>query len=515
MSSKITFELPDSRLADYTWILFDEHMPVPAAPLIGNHFGGMGRAPPEEFPPRSLQINGLTYMREDMVPSPEGAMRGQPLPASVEEMRRWRSELQPEVDKVIAALADFDPATVAPGTWEETLDAHRREYWRVFGAIHRAAVFPAHVVSGHFRQAYVERFGEACRDDALALLQGFPNASLQRAEMLWELSRVLRAHPDVIEALDRGEDVPAGPGGQVFGEYLAKLQQAFGSSAEGFVEDRPNWREDPTMPIAMARAYARVEDGRGPLDIHEEQKRRRQRLETELRDAAADDAEAADLLRLLPIAQEHLPNLEDHNYYTDQCLTAASRARWLAIGRHLRSRGLLDAADDVFFLHRFELIQTLESRMTPDKALLTERRAELAAVRAAVPPPVLGKPPAVSDAPLPEGLHATELRVLRGVAASGGSYRGRARVVDTIEQAASLQPGDVLVCRATTPAWTPFFGVIAALVTNGGGALSHSAIVAREFGIPAVIGTINGSALIRDGATVTVDGTNGLVLIED
>jgi pyruvate,water dikinase len=112
-------------------------------------------------------------------------------------------------------------------------------------------------------------------------------------------------------------------------------------------------------------------------------------------------------------------------------------------------------------------------------------------------------------------LHATELRVLRGVAASGGSYRGRARVVDTIEQAASLQPGDVLVCRTTTPAWTPFFGVIAALVTNGGGALSHSAIVAREFGIPAVIGTVNGSALIRDGATVTVDGSNGLVLIED
>jgi pyruvate,water dikinase len=511
----VIFELPDPRLADYTWVLFDEHMPVSAAPLIGNHFGGMGRPAPEEFPPRSLQIHGLTYMREDMIPRPEGAMRGQPLPASVEEMRRWRAEWQPEVDRVIAALAGFDPASVAPGAWEAVLDEQRREYWRVFGGVHRTAVFPAHVVSGHFQEAYVQRFGEERRDDALALLQGMPNASLERAAMLWELGRILRGHPDVAGSLDRGEGVPPTPGGQVFAEYLAKLQDAFGSSAEGFVEDRPNWREDPAMPIAMARAYARLGDGQGPLDLHEQQKQRRQRLEAELREAAADDAEAADLLRLLPIAQEHLPNLEDHNYYTDQCLTAASRARWLAIGRHLVDISLLEDADDVFYLQRAELIEALEGRLTPDRALFQERRAQLAAVRAAVPPPVLGKPPAVPETPLPPGLHATELRVLRGVAASGGSYRGPARVIDRIEQAASLQAGDVLVCRATTPAWTPFFGVISALVTNGGGALSHSAIVAREFGIPAVIGTINGSALIRDGAMVTVDGSNGLVLIED
>jgi len=514
MSTEITFELPEPRLADYTWVLFDEHMPVSASPLIGNHFAA-GRVPGDEFPPRSLHLHGLTYMREDMIPSPDGAMRGQPLPASLEEMRRWRQEWQPEVDKVIAALANFDPATVAPGTWEATLDEQRSDYWRVFGAVHRSAVFPAHVVSGRFQQAYVERFGEGRRDDALALLQGVTNASLNRAAMLWDLSRILRARPDVAAALDRGEDVPNTPGGQVFSEYLTKLQQAFGSSAEGFVEDRPNWREDASMPIAMARAYARVEDGRGPLDMHAQQKQRRERLEAELREAAADDAEAADLLHLLPIAQEHLPNLEDHNYYTDQCLTAASRARWLAIGRHLLAQGMLEATDDVFYLYRPELIQALEGQLTPDKPLLAQRRAELAAIRAVVPPPVLGKPPAVSDAPLPDGLHATELRVLRGVAASGGSYRGRARVLDTIEQAASLQPGDVLVCRTTTPAWTPFFGVIAALVTNGGGTLSHSAIVAREFGIPAVIGTVNGSVLIRDGATVTVDGSNGLVLIED
>ena len=109
---------------------------------------------------------------------------------------------------------------------------------------------------------------------------------------------------------------------------------------------------------------------------------------------------------------------------------------------------------------------------------------------------------------------SSDRRVLRGYAASPGSYRGRARVIETLADAGSLVEGDVLVCRTTSPPWTPFFGVIAALVTNSGGALSHGAVVAREFGIPAVMGTLTATLQIRDGATVTVDGTNGLVVIE-
>ena len=110
--------------------------------------------------------------------------------------------------------------------------------------------------------------------------------------------------------------------------------------------------------------------------------------------------------------------------------------------------------------------------------------------------------------------HASEVRVVKGAGVSPGSYRGRARVIDAIAEAATLQPGDILVTRATTPAWTPFFGVVSALVINVGGMLSHAAIVAREFGLPAVVGTINGTALIPDGATITVDGATGIVLVE-
>ena len=103
---------------------------------------------------------------------------------------------------------------------------------------------------------------------------------------------------------------------------------------------------------------------------------------------------------------------------------------------------------------------------------------------------------------------------VRGIAASPDSHRGRARVIQSLDEASSLEDSDVLVVRSTTPPWTPFFGVIGALVTNSGGALSHGAVVAREFGLPAVVGTKNGTTLIRDGDTVTVDGTAGVVVIE-
>ena len=87
-------------------------------------------------------------------------------------------------------------------------------------------------------------------------------------------------------------------------------------------------------------------------------------------------------------------------------------------------------------------------------------------------------------------------------------------MLQSLDEAGSLLGGEVLVVRALTPPWTPYLGVIGAVVTNTGGELSHGAVVAREFGIPAVVGTVNGTNLIWDGAVVAVDGTAGVVVVE-
>ena len=103
--------------------------------------------------------------------------------------------------------------------------------------------------------------------------------------------------------------------------------------------------------------------------------------------------------------------------------------------------------------------------------------------------------------------------VLRGVAGSKGTATGPAVVVRSPDEVGKVKAGDVLVCTSTSPTWTPLFGTVAALVSDSGGALSHTAIVAREYGLPAVVGVRYATSTISDGQVVTVDGTSGAVVL--
>jgi pyruvate,water dikinase len=105
-------------------------------------------------------------------------------------------------------------------------------------------------------------------------------------------------------------------------------------------------------------------------------------------------------------------------------------------------------------------------------------------------------------------------RIINGNGASAGRKTGTARVILTLAESERLQSGEILVCPATMPPWTPLFGIASAVVTDHGGVLSHTAIVAREYQIPAVVGTKVGTTLIQDGQTITVDGDDGTVKLE-
>ena len=105
-------------------------------------------------------------------------------------------------------------------------------------------------------------------------------------------------------------------------------------------------------------------------------------------------------------------------------------------------------------------------------------------------------------------------KVITGIGASAGTVTGTARVVRALSEAHKLLPGDVLVCEMTMPAWTPLFASVSAVVADSGGVLSHCAIVAREYRIPCVVGTQNGTQMLKDGQRVTVDGAQGIVRVE-
>lgn len=510
----VEYRLPDPSYEQYTWVLADEHAPASAPPLTaGVQMIAIGGPPAPSEPPRSVTVNGYNYQRGGV---DEAALlrRAKP-PETLQDLTSWRLDWMPQVEKLARDLETFDPKNVAPGTWTDTLAAQDREFGRAFSGVHLSAVLPARIAVARFQEAYAGRFGEGRREEVDALLQGFPNRSLDRASALWGLGRLLRVQPELLSALDRRGDAPASA--PAAGEFRARFDAMlaeFGCTTDNGQLDLPTWREGSPVPLAMLRAYARQDESRSPQAAARGRKARRLELEREMRTLAKSDPSVARLVPVMEMAQQLMPNLEDHNLLCDQRLTAASRMRWLAVGGLLARRSLAGQPDDVFFFRRGELLDALEHGNGLATHEIQSRRRLQEAYRLTPPPLFLGKAPenAAPEGAIPE--EAQQGRTIRGVPASAGSYRGTARLIERLADASSLKDGDVLVVRATTPPWTPYFGVIGALVTNSGGALSHSAVVAREFGVPAVVGTRNGTALVPDGATVTVDGTNGIVIVE-
>jgi len=197
---------------------------------------------------------------------------------------------------------------------------------------------------------------------------------------------------------------------------------------------------------------------------------------------------------------------ETHKDYLVRVL-AHARAQLAILGAELAGRGLLVAADDVFFLELREVAAALDG--TDQRALVADRRAEYDRElrRRHIPRVLLSdgtEPEAEHAAPAPEG-------ALVGVPASAGTVTGVVRVVlDPAD--AHLEPGEILVAPSTDPGWTPLFLTAGGLVMEMGGSNSHGAVVAREYGIPAVVGVPDATARLHTGQTVTVDGAAGTVV---
>ena len=208
---------------------------------------------------------------------------------------------------------------------------------------------------------------------------------------------------------------------------------------------------------------------------------------------AGDPAVLARFDELYANARCYLAIDEDHNFYIDQMGNAGLRLPFLEMGRRLARYGAIVTPDDVFLLHLDEIGAGMSG--VDQRATVGARQADLRRWAAVVPPDTLGVPPS-DDVTDP------------GVAS------GAARVARSLNEACAAQPGEVLVCEMTLPTWTPLFATVAAVVSDTGGVLSHCAIVARELGIPCVVGTQVGTHTIENGMLLTVDGSRGTVQIQ-
>jgi pyruvate,water dikinase len=192
----------------------------------------------------------------------------------------------------------------------------------------------------------------------------------------------------------------------------------------------------------------------------------------------------------------------------------ATREVLRGFGRRLVAEGAFAEIDDVWMLERAELGDALVGPLPSLQPLVTRRREELAEGLRRGPSPFLGEPPAQAERhSILENFYGRVRSGLTGTAASPGQADGIARLVIDERDFARIEAGDVLVATTTTPAWTPLFPSLSALVTETGGILSHAAVVAREYGLPAVVGVANATKLIPDGSRIRVDGGEGAVAI--
>ena len=312
---------------------------------------------------------------------------------------------------------------------------------------------------------------------------------------------------------------------------------------DGFYHYHRAWNDDLSMPFASLPDYIeRVKCGdtlERPLARLQAERRQ---LIDDYRELLGTDAERAAYDQMIELAQRVFPYVEGHKFYCEHWYTNLFFNKIREFGKLLAAHGFFPDAEDVFHLTHYELetaIIDLMSSWSNGSAprgpahwprLVIERRAAIKVWAALETPPALGPVPDVIDDPaivmlwgitresldswLSAGSEA-DSREVRGFAASSGVVEGPARIVRSVAEISRLQKGDILVCQVTNPTWAPIFQRIAAAVSDIGGSMSHAAIVAREYGLPAVVGTGSATSRIKDGQRIRVDGARGIVTLLD
>jgi phosphohistidine swiveling domain-containing protein len=275
----------------------------------------------------------------------------------------------------------------------------------------------------------------------------------------------------------------------------------------------PRWAETPDYILGLVQGYLRSLDRANPLERQRQLAEERERLTEHCRRKLSSPIKRWLFNWSLRRTQKLTRDRENWKNEAVRFL-AIFRRTLLELGERLRQKGILAECEDIFFLELSEVEPVVRGRATFDVGQrIAERRAEYEWNRSQMPPPVVvGRyDPQKHAAPRIDA----NVRVLTGIAVSPGVVTGKARVITQPQDGQQVEPGEILVAPITNPAWTPYFLPAAGVVVDMGGVLSHGAIIAREYGLPAVVNVGPASRIIRTGQTIRVDGDRGIVTILD
>lgn len=322
----------------------------------------------------------------------------------------------------------------------------------------------------------------------------------------------------------------------------AKYPWFYFTTGVGFYHTEPRWIDNMDIPFKFITDYIeRLLRGEN-IDpsterIIKDRDEITERYKSLLK--SPDDIKAFE--ENLQLARTVFPYLEDHNFYIDIFSSTIMYRKVRELSKILVKNGILKEVDDIFYMNPFEIGEVVydlcANWAVGDKPMgsyywpreIERRKKILEVLRRHSPPPALGKPPEAITDPilimlwgittervkewLSAAAIASGVKRLTGIAASPGIAEGAARVISSPEEILKVKDGEILVAPTTAPSWNVVFGKIKAAVTDIGGLMSHAAIVAREYGLPAVVGVGYATQVIKDGMKIRVNGDEGVVEI--
>jgi phosphohistidine swiveling domain-containing protein len=503
----------DPKDAEFIWAIDRNHFSHPVPPLAEELYRRIISA---SWETPCVFVNGYAYLRDFGPPPtpPEVTERGA---AAV-----WTEDYLPRVRQLCAAVRvrDYDSMSlsgivaVLPQVFDESAEAFR----------YPTVVAGAFMGPGLALADFCEReLGSEGPLLVATLLQGFANESTAAGASLGDLAVFAQSKPAVARALREGryDDVAGLPGGEEFMTRLVGVLESYGWRADDWsLVHLPTWIEQPKTPLFLIGRYL-ADPSRSPAEAMRRAVEQRQATAREIEHRLPTE-KRPQLQQMLAAAQSHVQFSEERALW--QLVAVGSvRVPLLTLGRQLLEAGVFSDPDDVFFL-RLDELNDLAVNPRPVADLVQQRRDDLDRWETLDAPTSIGRPLVVSErspqsqivhryffgTPLPQ----SEGSRIQGIPASQGVISGRARVITSLAESDALQSGEILVCRNTAPPWTPLFAIAGGVVTDIGGLLSHSAICAREYAIPCVVGTRIATSRIVSGDSITVDGTAGTVVIE-
>ena len=341
--------------------------------------------------------------------------------------------------------------------------------------------------------------------------------SAEVGPMLWHMAQALRDAGLAHIVLDSSPEVALArlwqmPEAGQFMEQFENFLRRHGHRCPNEVELlHPRWAEAPQQVIELLAGYVQAGDAINPEEAERRQRQRREEAVALVEKRLGPLRRK--IFRVVLAKAQNAVRARDNSRYAVTKFLFPARKVFALLGRRWAERGWLAQADDIFFLTVSELEKLVAQG---DPLALGQDLHELVANRrlayeywfTVVPPDVIGP----DGAPVME--EEKEATTLEGIPVSAGRARGVARIVLDPRQATRLHAGEILVTQATDPGWTPVFPLVSGLVLEIGGQLSHGAIVAREYGIPAVLNVQGAMRRIREGQVITVDGDRGKVFMD-